>query len=235
MSDNIKNIIQKLTSNEDILISNKNTKSNTFIEIFRIIFGGWYAVGFLFILLYHTQINEILNMIPNKIKSSNEVSLLGISMKSTIKKEAIKVGAIKLSETIPSLSKESLELLFKINNDQNPIISYNPNRKNEYISISFPQNTTFNLISELQSKNLIILKNNFKNINSIDATIIIDKFIKQYKGTKQKAISSDNIRWLFNKPLSRNITLPYLTLKLTPLGKKAKNIIINSVAIEVIK
>jgi hypothetical protein len=84
--------------------------SNTFVEILKVFFGGWPALALLFLLLFYSPLRDALNAIPDKVKRADEIGVLGVSLKSTIRVEAARLGVNTLSETIPNLSPSAIEI-----------------------------------------------------------------------------------------------------------------------------
>ena len=133
--------------------------SNTLVEILKVFFGGWPALALLFLLLFYSPLRDALNAVPDKVKRADEIGVLGVSLKSTIRVEAARLGANTLSETIPNLSPPAIELLMRAPRTKTPLISYRPNDKNEYEAIFFPNSSVIAALSELQSKGLIEIEN----------------------------------------------------------------------------
>src|SRR5437763_1732689 len=90
--------------------SNSKDRS-AFLDLCKVVFGGWPALGFLFLLLFYSPLRDALNAIPDKVRTADEIGVLGVSLKSTIRAEAARIGESKLSDTIPRLSSSAIELL----------------------------------------------------------------------------------------------------------------------------
>src|ERR1700730_4577022 len=128
----LRDVAQRLLSVEETINKNRESawrKGRGFVEICRGVFGGWPALGFLFLLLFYTPLREALNAIPEKVKTAQEIGVLGVSLKSTIQVEAAKLGASALSETIPRLSNAAIELLLRAprNTETQSLLEFNQN------------------------------------------------------------------------------------------------------------
>lgn len=102
----LRDMAQRLASVEEKFDKNRNPKPSKgpfLVELFKVIFGGWPVLGFLFLLLFYAPLRDALNAIPDKVRNAAEFGAFGVSLKSTFQVEAAKLGAGKLSETIPGL------------------------------------------------------------------------------------------------------------------------------------
>lgn len=107
-------IHQKLTSIETKLSESINPIMLSIVELIKSVLLGWPALGIIFLLLFQDPIGKILEVLPKKLLSANEIGIAGLSLKSTIKKEAQRSGMTDLSKTLPTLSPGAIELLLSI-------------------------------------------------------------------------------------------------------------------------
>ncbi len=120
-------ISQRLSDVEALLKARpteSSSASKSWLEFLKVLFSGWPAFGLLFMLLFYVPVRDAINAIPEKVKSADEIGVLGVSLKNTIRVEAEKVGAIQLSETLPTLSPAAVEFLLRASRDYNALVSF---------------------------------------------------------------------------------------------------------------
>lgn len=231
----LRDFSQRLLSLEDKLGKNRDSGSNiktNFIEFCKVVFGGWPALGFLFLLLFYSPLREALNAIPAKVKAAQEIGVLGVSLKSSIQVEAARLGANNLSETIPRLSSAAIELLLRAPKDTGSLISYSPNDQRQYVAIHFPSSSVIDSMSELQPQGLIDVETEAGQVSGLNTRKLIDDFRRMHPGSEEPSFVSGRITWKPKTPLPRDTRLPMLTWQLTDLGKKAVEIILKAVSAE---
>lgn len=207
-----------------------------FLEFWRIVFSGWPALGFLFIILFYFPLRDALNAIPDKVKTADEIGVLGVSLKSTIKKEAAKLGEVKLSETLPSLSNSAIELLLRAPRNGEGLVSYSPNDQHQPVKIHFPSPSVLTALSELQTQGLVDIETfgspQDRNVTGPEITESINKFRAAYPGTEEPSFDDGRATWILNSPLSRETRIPEFSWKLSELGKKGVDVILKAVSTE---
>lgn len=236
----LRDIAQRLLSVEERLDKNRDAgsrKGATFIEFCKVVFGGWPALGFLFLLLFYSPLREALNAIPEKVKTAEEIGMLGVSLKSTIQVEAAKLGESNLSATIPSLSSAAIELLLRAPRKLESLISYTytANEQREYDAILFPSPSVVAAMSELQAQGLIEIETygrGTRKFTGANTRELIDEFRRTHPGREEPSFRDGRAIWKLNTPLPRSTKIPMLTWQLTDLGKKAVEIILKAVSTE---
>jgi len=209
--------------------------SGAIVELLKIAFGGWPALGFIFLLLFYTPLRDALNAIPEKVRAAEEIGVLGVSLKSTIKIEAARLGASSLSETIPTLSQAAIEQLLKAPKNPESLISYTPNSKQEYETFHFPSVLLVEALSELQAKGLVAIAtdpNGTRKLNGKQLADLVQSFRDMHPGREDGSFSSGRTSWTPTRPLPRDTRIPMLTWEPTDLGKKAIDVVLRAVATE---
>lgn len=186
----MRDISQRLVNLESKLASkNKDTdhKNKTIVEICKIIFSGWTVLGFVFLLLFYSPLRDALNAIPEKVRSADEIGVLGVSLKSTLRIEATKFGELSLSETIPTLSPSAIELLLRANPNPNSLIRYSLDEQHRVSTIDFPDKLMLSDLFELQTKGLIIIYRAFHDkirLDIDDINTLLDEFRQSHPGNE---------------------------------------------------
>ena len=212
-------------------------RGGSFLELLKILFSGWPAFALLFIVVFYFPLRDALNAIPDKVKGADELSVLGVSLKSTIKKEAAKLGEIKLSETLPSLSSAAIELLLRAPRNGEGVVSYTPNDANQYVKIHFPSPSVLDALSELQAQGLVEIEafgptQNNRKVTGAEVTESINKFRAAHPGSEEPSFGDDRATWVLNSPLPRENRIPEFSWKLSELGKKGVDVILKAVSTE---
>lgn len=203
-------------------------------DIFKLIsklLTGWTTVAFVFLFLFYIPIKEVISSIPIKLKSANEISVGGLTIKESIVKEAVKIGNFDLSKSIPLLTREALEVLLKISEDPVLLWKYSPAlyTKNKFKALWLPNDDYLNSIKELSKNNMIVIKKETSeiiNYNQIKKEI--DDIQKKHKGKKRNEEYENRFLYILSKPILRT-SVNSLTFSLTNKGKQAKKVIINAV------
>jgi len=87
------------------------SKGRLMIDLCKVIFGGWPAFGFLFLILFFSPLRDALRSMAEKVRSADEIQVGCVSLKTTIREVAVRSGATELSETVPALSSAATDLL----------------------------------------------------------------------------------------------------------------------------
>ena len=92
-SESLSNFLihQKLTSIETKLSESINPIMLSIVELIKSVLLGWPALGIIFLLLFQDPIGKILEVLPKKLLSANEIGIAGLSLKSTIKLSLIHI------------------------------------------------------------------------------------------------------------------------------------------------
>lgn len=201
------------------------------IEILKIIFGGWPALALVFVLLFYVPLRDALTAIPEKVKGANEIAVLGMSLKTTLKAEAVKMGAAGLSETIPELPGGAIGLLLKAPSNHQSLVSYSPGADGRLEVIYFPSEAQLAQLSELERHRLIETETDGRPV-SVSAVRSEFEAFRRTHGGKQAPETGDRLAWTPDRPLSRDLQFPNPSWKLSALGQQAVDLILRAVAAE---
>lgn len=231
----LRDVAQRLSVIEDKVDRSLDAprKGRTLIELSKVLFGGWPALGFLFLLLFYWPLREVLYIIPEKVRQANEIAWGKFSLRSTIKREADKLGDDNLSKTIPGLSTAAIELLLQAPKDVDNLISYTPNERQEFIELHFPNSSLLDVMGELQTHGLVEIEtseNTIRKITQAEAGKLLDDFRKEHPGREERSYAGDRVTWKLNEPLPRSAKIPVLSWRLTEFGKKAVEVILKAVS-----
>lgn len=91
------------------------TRVNSYLDIIAKIFGlvSWPIVVLIFLLLFFSQIREMVSLLPEKFAKSNELSVAGL-LSLKIQEEAKATGNEELANIISGLSQEAIEELITL-------------------------------------------------------------------------------------------------------------------------
>lgn len=230
------NLARRLVEMEKKLDAHGNPRAGKILEFWKAIFSGWPAFGLVFILLFYSPLRAALNSIPDKVKNANEIAAFGVSLKSTIKAEAAKVGDSKLSETIPSLSNAAVQLLLRAPTKSESLVSYTPNDQNQFVEIHFPSPAIITALTELQNKGLIEINawdgQQRQKLTGADLTKAIEEFRRENPGAERESFSEERSTWVPNTPLPKASTIPAFDWELSEFGKKGVDVVLKAVSAE---
>lgn len=201
-----------------------------FIDLSKIVFGGWAAFGFLFVILFHAPLREALQAIPEKVKDAEEIGLLGVSLKSRIIEEAKKAESVQLSESIPRLSSSAIALLLQAPKELGSLYSYTPDDNDDYVRIYLPSVARLASLAELEMQELIVLRANGEAVSGAGLSDAIRRFKGRYPGRIEDQ-SAESQTWVPEIPVPERAA-PQMTWQLTELGTQAVDIILKSIAEE---
>ena len=231
-------ISQRLAQLEDRLKTNPNEggyAGKSWLEFFKILLGGWPAFGLLFMLLFYIPVRDAINAIPEKVKSANEIGVLGVSLKNTIRVEAEKIGAIQLSETIPDLSPAAVEWLLRGSNEFNSLVAYGIEPGSQLKkSIWIPNEQTLKILEELENKKLIGIS--IDPLNKEDDSVValrqeIKALMRKNPSIQDQYTGKDQAQRIELKfPIKEKISDIRWQWRPTDLGKNAINIILKAVS-----
>jgi len=205
------------------------------MEFLKVVLGGWTALGFVFLVLFYAPLRDALNAVPDLVRSADEVGVMGISLKRTIRNEAARLGANALPDTIPKLSAAAIELLLRGTRMPDPLISYEPDDNNRVVAVSFPSELLLSNLAELETQKLIEVELHGQRgplptrVNQLAETF--EKFRDEHPG-KENGGSADRLRWVLNQPLPRGTAAPSGDWKLSGLGAQAVEVILKAVSQE---
>jgi hypothetical protein len=114
-SDHKDNLSEKSKDAEKTGKDDRVTKVNSYLDIIAKIFGlvSWPVVVLIFLLLFFSQIKEMVSLLPEKFAKSNELSVAGfLSLK--IQEEAKATGNEELASIISGLSQEAIKELITL-------------------------------------------------------------------------------------------------------------------------
>ena len=231
-------ILNKMSALE-IMIKKNNSVHDTrsyYLEVIKVILGGWPFISILLALfLFYAPIKSFFDEMPNKLKGANEVSVMGVSLKNTLKNEAEKAGENKLYDTIPNLSYQAIKFLFKAPDGAQSLISNISSSSNQIKTFNFPSEEMLTALSELQSKDLITIYYSWESrgeqVSGEAASKKIDEFKLSHPGHLVSK-EPNRYQWELETPIPQKTGYPVISWKLSDLGKKAITIITDSVYVE---
>ena len=228
MSQRLANVEAQLKSK----LTEGSGAGTALLEFFKILLGGWPAFGLLFMILFYTPIRDAINTIPEKVRSADEIAVMGVSLKNSIRIEAEKVGALQLSETLPALSPAAIEFLIR-SREFNSLVSYTPDSgdANLLSAIWLPNEKVLSVLRELESKKLASII-----LSSSERDRTVGEFIQALDDWKKNnpvrddggSITSESVQYVLRAPTKERP--PSFSWRLTNLGKNAVNIILKAVS-----
>lgn len=224
-------ISQRLAEVETRLKGNpeRGSASKSWLEFSKVLLGGWPAFGLLFLLLFYAPVRDALNAIPDKVRSAEEIGVLGVSLKNRIRVEAEKIGAIQLSETLPTLTPAAVEFLLRGSRGYNSLISYSQ-EADLLKTIWLPSEQTLRILEELESKKLIAIELDSNADDSVAALReAIAEFRRKYPVREEEGYNEpDQVRLELANPTK--MSAPRYSWQPTELGKNAVNVILKAVS-----
>jgi len=209
--------------------NNNESSAKPWLEFSKVVLGGWPAFGLLFLLLFYAPVRDAINAIPDRVKSADEIGVLGVSLKGSIKVEAEKLGSIQLSETLPTLTPAAVEFLLRGTPDYNALVA-SVHESNLLKAIWLPSEQTLRILEELEAKKLItiqgILDRGDDNVSTLRQAIA--DFKKTYQVREEGYTGTDQIRLELVTPTK--VSLPGYNWRPTELGKNAINVILSAVS-----
>ncbi|NDZ12057.1 hypothetical protein C7T35_15370 [Variovorax sp. WS11] len=211
-------------------------KSNTaLLEVLKVLFGGWPAFALILLLLFYVPLRDALNEIPDKVRKARNISVGTISLQSTIKDEAVKLGTPNLANTVPRLSADATYMLLHAPADSWGLIGMYERVKGEgYYSIELPNIAGFTALEELQRHQLIDLGGfvDDKEVTLEQAAKALTEFRKSHPADEYQTKTKNRVRWVFHKHVPTTTVIPSFTWELTPLGAKAVEVVASAVHAE---
>lgn len=231
-------ISERLTSLETQVIKaadSRPSKSPLILELSKIVFGGWPALGLVFLLLFFVPVRDALQAIPEKVRTADEIGLPGVSLKSTLRSEASKSGVEALGDTLPTLSQGAIELLLRTDrNTRYGLVSRSSDSEGRTIRVSFPSAQQLQLIGELEGKGLADVETDSsgkqrRGVDSLRAAI--EEFKKRHPGRGAAEFgSSDRDSWTLDTPIRGDLEKEIQVFwGATDLGKQAIDVIFRAV------
>jgi hypothetical protein len=206
--------------------------AKTLIELAKVLFGGWPAFGLVFLVLFYGPLRDAINAIPEKVKTAEEIGVLGMmSLKTTLRVEAEKMGAVQLSETLPALTPSAVELLLRASRESNLLIAFGYNSSGLLSTVVFPSEQLISTLEELEFKKLITVHtggpiDNPEGVKKLRDEIV--EFRKLFPGKELLTSMAGQVMWQLDSPQKAEI--PKLSWRLTDLGKKAVDVILKAVS-----
>lgn len=205
----------------------------TLVEITKIVLGGWPTFGLAFLILFYAPLRDAINAIPEKVRTADEIGVMGVSLKSSLRIEAEKAGTIQLSKTLPTLTPAAVELLLRGTRDFNSLIGF-AHENDRVVRISLPSEQLLSVLHELHSKELIFIRTSNADFapDGVDAVRkTIENLHRQFPGKESPAGfgGEGQVLWNLDTPPAKFV-LPRLSWALTDLGKKGVDVILRAVS-----
>jgi hypothetical protein len=216
--------------------SSKPARPSFVLELSKIIFGGWPALGLIFVVLFYAPLRDALNAIPDKVKGAQEIGVLGVSLKSTIIAEAQRQGLTSLSTVIPTLSPEAIELLLRGSKGYNSLTAYTKQENGGIDKVWLPAPKTLKALEELEAKELVSTQSRVRGSNQAGVESLrraIALFKQDNPGEEGSYAAQDQIQWnLKTRKADGSDNRLDLSWGITDLGKQAVTLILRAVAVE---
>jgi hypothetical protein len=235
------NLVSKRLADIDATLASKSSKTesahNTWLEIAKIALGSWPAFGLLLMLLFYVPLRDAINTIPAKVKTADEIGVMGISLKNSFQVEAERAGLSQLSELLPELSPEAIEFLLRGSSDNiNQLIGYQPWPENPKLidGIFVPSVRTMKTLKELQDKKLISItspKSHNGGAVSPNFGEVVSDLIRRYSAKVSESPTPGRPELIFLRMAKpTDAKLPIVYWERTELGSKAINIVVKSIS-----
>jgi hypothetical protein len=219
---------------ETQLTARETPGGSRWLEVAKAVIG-WPLFGLLFLILFYGPLHQAISAIPSKVENADQIEMFGVSLKSTIRTEAKRIGESNLSETLPALSPSAIELLLRASEGpETTIVSYSI--EHDLITrVWLPGPQLLDTLQELEQKGLVTTsarasgkpdeQPSQEGIEKIRAGI--RQFQGQYRG-RETASEPARVQWDLEKPL--RFEPPYFAWRLTDLGKKGVDVILRAVS-----
>lgn len=233
------NLYQSLTTITDKLksiderVSNLESprKGNVFMETFKAIVGGWPAFGLLFLVLFYTPLQKVMDALPKKFEGATEFTMAGISIKTKIQEVADIKGVTAIGKAIPKLSDSAIESLIKAPVREVGLYTYNP-KNNMVVHFNFPSPDRIKTLEELLENELIningslTMKGKPEPIKKGELANFISAIKKKYPGTSLNPLDEPIEAWELKEQFPMDDPKPFLGWGLSEKGKSAVDIIL---------
>jgi len=200
------------------------------IEVLKAL-SGWPTFGLVFLVLFYVPLRDAIGAIPDKVKQAEQIELLGVSLKSTLRVEAQKIGAISLSETLPALSPRAVELLLRgVRDREESLLSYSL-EENLITRVWLPSPQLLDVLDELEKKGLVavVVHNGQSETAGIPAMKqAIAALRRERAGHELSSTDPSRIEWKLERPM--RFETPIFGWRHTDLGKKAVDVILSAVS-----
>ena len=200
------------------------------VEVLKVL-SAWPTFGLLFLVLFYVPLRDAIGAIPDKVKQAEQIELLGVSLKSTLRVEAQRIGAVGLSETLPALSPKAVELLLRAVPDrEESLLSYSMNDR-LIERVWLPSSQMLDVLGEIEQKGLVTLIVRKQQSESTGTQAVRDAIAalrKERPGRERSGTDSSRIEWELDRPQS--FQTPYFGWGLTDLGKKGVDVILSAVS-----
>ncbi|MDC0744703.1 hypothetical protein [Polyangium mundeleinium] len=237
----LRDVTRRVAAIEDALTKKvaPDTKSGAslLLEYLKVVFGGWPALGFLFLLLFYTPLQAALTSIPEKVRTADEIHLAGVSLKSTIKSVAITQGVGPLADKLPQLSGDAIEFLLRAPRAERSLVSFtlSPD-SSKWAEVHFPSERFLKALAQLEALGLVELFGGFGKRERLDGaklTQLSADFKTKLPGVEQSVPGSDTITWKLAMPIPyADEAVPGLTWTLTSSGAQTVDLILKAVSAE---
>src|ERR1700759_1585830 len=71
------------------------------LDLIKALLGSWATFAFVFLLLFHKPVYDLLTVLPDKVRSASEIGLGGVTLKSAVQRVATSQGVAGLGKSIP--------------------------------------------------------------------------------------------------------------------------------------
>jgi hypothetical protein len=232
----LKDVTLRLGAIEETLAKRSSADSRMrplALELSRVIFGGWPALGFLFLLLFYAPLRDALASIPDKVRSAEEIQLGNMSLKSTIKAVAATQGLGALGEKIPELSSAAIELLLRApRGNVESLWSYSVSNNNRITTFYLPTEAEIQALAELQQTGLVRLEGGMEGsrvLQGKDLDRLLNDVRERFPGVTKPDIVAHRFKWALKNEIPKEVPL-VMTWALTDSGKQAVDVVLKAVS-----
>jgi hypothetical protein len=182
-------------------------------------------------LLFYAPLKDAIGAIPAKVKDAEQIEVLGVSLKSTLRVEAQRIGVISLSETLPALSPQAVELLLRsVRDREESLLSYSLDDR-RITRVWLPGAQMLDVLGELEQKGLVnvIVRPRQSEASGIQAMReAIAAFRRERPGREGSSSDASRLEWQLDRPAT--FDTPYFAWRLTDLGRKGVDVIVSAVS-----
>lgn len=229
----IRDVTTRLSRMENAMLRLREPKGKSradyAMEALKVVSTGWPAFGLILLILFYVPLKEVVTTIPERLRTAQEINMPGMSLKMAIKTEAARAGDLSLSETIPSLSIASIELLLKIAATSS-IWAFTPNKDGHMQAVYYPSPESLKAFDELQQKGLVEIQESGKSISIAELSKMIDNWRRVHPGKEEDA-GPERRSWTPERPIAPG-DLNMVSYGLTAAGKRAREVIVSAVAMQ---
>lgn len=203
---------------------------NSLILFTQHIVSSWPAVLLLIIIIFHTEISKVIEIIPSKITQASSIDVNGGTFKMVFEKEMIKSNYFDKYKNLRSISSNAIKTALSGVSNQTAIFLVEDAGRIRVVHI--PTDELLIAIGELENIGIIKYKSKNKKI-TLEQTL--HDFLKRNPGYPEKSIYRQHIAWHLATPLDNPSEIPVVDWELTDYGRDFTLTIIDTTSKELSK